>query len=230
MIPAVGQSRQHRSATWPASTMHRDTARARAGGQRADHLAVQRLVVEPALPGDDHVGRRDVVGQPGVLGDDGRPGLPAAAQRQQRRTRAPGRPGAGLRADRSSGQRVEFGGPRRHPLLEHLHGRRIGALLGAEDPRRAHRAQQRVFDVGGGDQLDAGQLVVGLRRPPSASISPRPPSVQALPPRPTTIRRRTGLQRRGDQLADPAAVRGDRGLAVGGPPSSVSPQACAHSM
>ena len=48
---------------------HRDAARRRSRGQRADHLAVQGLLVEAALPGDDQPGGRDIGGQPGVLGD-----------------------------------------------------------------------------------------------------------------------------------------------------------------
>ena len=79
--------------------------RAGAGGQRADHLAVQRLVVEPALTGDDQLGRGDVVGKAGVLGDDRRPGLAPAAQRQQAGAETAGGAGAGLVADVRTGQR-----------------------------------------------------------------------------------------------------------------------------
>ncbi len=48
--------------------------------------------------------------------------------------------------------------------------------------------------------------------PPRASIIPRPPSVQELPPSPTTIRPAPASHRGGDQLSDPSAVCGQRGL------------------
>ena len=75
------------------------------------------------------------------------------------------------------------------PLFQHPHGVGVGALLRAEHGRGPHRPEQRVFDVGGGDQLDIGQqLAAWLLSRPSSSIMPRPPSVQLLPPSPTTIR------------------------------------------
>ena len=66
-------------------------------------------------------------------------------------------------------------------------------FCGPKTARGAHRPEQRMLDVGGGDQLDPCQRAPGAcASPPSASTSPRPPSVQPLPPRPTTILPRPG--------------------------------------
>jgi hypothetical protein len=71
---------------------HRNPAGAGAGGQRADHLAVQRLVVEPALAGDDQLRGRDIVGQPGELGDDRGAGLPPPPRASSAAPRPPAAP------------------------------------------------------------------------------------------------------------------------------------------
>ena len=78
---------------------HQDGRAPRLAGQRADDFAVQRLVVEPALAGDDELGGGDVVGQVRVLGDDRGPGCAAAAQCQQARAQAARGACAGLVAD-----------------------------------------------------------------------------------------------------------------------------------
>jgi hypothetical protein len=59
-----------------------------------------------------------------------------------------------------------------------------------------------MLDVGGGDQLDIGRATCAHRPSAEASIIPLPPSVQELPPSPTTIRRAPSLHRGRDQLSD----------------------------
>ena len=96
----------------------------------------------------------------------------------------------------------------RQPGFQQRDGGRVGALLRAEHGGRAHRAEQRVFDVGRGDQLDACQPAPGR---PSARRARRPcrgrRRCSALPPSPTTMRPAPASQRGGDELADSPAVR-----------------------
>ena len=150
------------SVIWPAST---STGVSRGPGrQRTDDLAVQRIV-EAALTGDDELGRRDVVGQAGVFGDHRGARLPSATQREQRGTDAPGRARTGFCADVAARHGVQFRGPLGQPGLQQHHGGRVGALLRSEHRRRAHRAEQRMLDVGGRDQLDARQPGTGGGQP-----------------------------------------------------------------
>ena len=131
----------------------------------------------------------------------------------------------------------------------------VGALLRAEDGGRAGRAEQRIVHVGGHDdlgraqggaqrgQVDAGQpgqarhrRARGRRpsasrsRAPSAWAMPAPPSVDALPPRPSTISvapRVDGVldhQRRGRRSTRRAGRAGRPAAGRGRPPRPARPR------
>ena len=59
---------------------------------------------------------------------------------------------------------------------------------------------------------------------------PRPPSVHALPPSPTTMRPAPAATAAAMSWPTPLLCAASAVSTVGGPPSSASPQACAHSM
>ena len=61
------------------------------GGDAADHLALEALLVEVALAGDDEVGAVEPVGEVDLVGDQFEPGYQPAAERRQR----PGQPACG---------------------------------------------------------------------------------------------------------------------------------------
>ena len=133
----------------------------------------QGLLVEAALPGDDQPGGRDIGGQPGVLGDHRPPDsvvrrVPAAPHRSRppprpRPARRPGgRPPRPVRPPSpSSAPRAAARSPGRRPLR-------------AEHPRRPAGPEQRMLDVGGGDQFDPGQAAPGLLQPAERLDQPAP--------------------------------------------------------
>ena len=139
--------------------------------------------------------------------------LAPTAQREQRRPDPAGGPGTRFRADRPPGGGVQLAGPLLQALLEHGHGRpdrrpSAGRTPGPHPtapPAGIRRRRPRSAPL---RPAAAAQSA----RPPSSSISPRPPSVQAEPPNPTTMRVAPRVQRRGDELANAAAVRRQRGL------------------
>ena len=211
MMPAE-RSADSSSPTWPASTNTGIPAGRRAVRERADHLAVQRLLVEPAFAGDDQSAAstssaRRVCSAMIAAPDSQRP--PSASSPAPIPPAAPA-PGSALTsrpATASSSQR-----PRLEADFECRDGVGVRALLRAEHPGRAPRPQQRIFDVGGGDQLDIGQLPAGgvqaaeLVDHAVAAVGARAAAQPDHDPR------RPGPQRRGDQLPHSPAVGGQRGL------------------
>ena len=126
---------------------------------------------------------------------------------EQRGAQASGRTRARQVRDRAGAGSVQLRRPLRVALLELLDGGGVGTLLRTEDPCGPVLAEQRVLDVGGGDQLD--------RREPSA----RPvqtaqrgdhsaPTVGAAGPAETDDDPSGARVDRGvDQLPHPTAVR-----------------------
>ena len=82
------------SSTTPATTSAGTPRCCASSSDAADDLAVERLRVELALPGDDGVGRTDGLVQAGVLGDEPEPGHEPCAQRGQPAAEPPGGAGA----------------------------------------------------------------------------------------------------------------------------------------
>lgn len=66
-------------------------------------------------------------------------------------------------------------------------------------------------------------------RPPSSAIMPCPPSVQALPPNPITIRVAPARIASAISWPTPLLWAAIAVSGVGGPPSRARPHACAHS-
>ena len=192
-----------------------DPGRAGQPCQRTHHLAVQRLIVEPALTGDHQVGRLEVGRQSGALGDQRRPRLPAPAQRQQREPQSAGRTRAGEVANRAAGRALQLVGPRQHPALQGRDGVLVGPLLRPEHVRRAGRAEQPMLDIRRGDQPNPVQP--RRRRPGAAEgLDHAAAAVGAGAASQTDDHGpRTRVESRLDELADTAAVRGDRGLCGG---------------
>ena len=179
------------------------------------------MVVEPALAGDHELGSGDVVGQPGVFGNDRRTGFAAGAQRQQRRADAARGACTGFIADRASGSGVQFHRPVAQPLLQDANGVGVGTFLRPEHGRGTHRSEQRVLNVGSGDQLDSRQQLAGCDQAGLVSAAPvRSQLVDhaaaavgaAAAAEPDHDPDRPGAHGGGDQLSHPPAVRGQRGL------------------
>ena len=141
------------TSTWPASTTHGRSASAATARHAVGDLAGAAGEVEGALAGDHEVGGPGPVGQPDRVGDQLDPGLAGRAEQQQRVAEAAG--GAGALARATAGGRR----PRRTASSQRVDDRQplLGdALLRAEGLGGAEQPGQRVVDVAGGDQLDAG--------------------------------------------------------------------------
>ena len=177
--------------------VERDAGLARAGADLADELALQRLLVELALAGDDRArGAHALVEVERVEDERGarlerrRRGRPTGRRRGRRRRRSSGRRGgrAGTSAASSSS--------RLPSRFNHL---RVGALLRAED---LGARSQGTCDV---DRT----TILAPRRPPASSIAssaPAPPSVVAEPPTATRTTCAPAPDRVGDQLAGAVGV------------------------
>ena len=209
---------------------HRHLRRSRRCGQRADHLAVQGLVVELALTGDHQIGGGNVVSQAGVLGDDRCARFAPAAQREQRRPDPAGGPCARFRADRPSGGGVQFAGPLGRGALRapprcpdpHPSAARIPGRPPTGPPAGTRRRRPRSARTPASRRRPAS-------RPPSSSTMPRPPSVLAVPPRPTTMRAAPACSAAAISWPTPLLCAASAVCGVGGPPSRANPHACAHS-
>ena len=108
--------------------------------------------------------------------------------------------------------RVEFGGPRGQTILER------GTVAGSAPfcgPNTRAAPHGRAAGIRRRWRRSARRRPAGRARsssPPSSSTSPRPPSVHGAAAQPDHDPARTRAQRRGDELADSPAVRGQRGL------------------
>ena len=205
------------SAVGADDRVQRDARLARARADLADELALQRLLVELALAGDDGPRRAHALVEVERVEHERRAGLerravlrpqPAAqparaaghrhAARVLRQLAAPVRPAA-PRAARSS--------PRRRPSAARRPSARPRTACARRTARRSSRCPM----------------------PPAASIAsiaPAPPSVVAEPPTATRITAAPGLRGGGDQLAG-AVGRGVPGVLLGR--SAPSPDAIAIS-
>ena len=134
--------------------------------QRADHLAVQRLVIQPSLTGDDELAA------PISSASPARPTITAGPG--SRRRRVVQHSGAvPLRLERGS---LTVGGPPQSMPARSLrafdvYGRRRRP---SRSKTRAARRRPPRRSTRGGDQFDAGQHVVAASSPPSASAMTRP--------------------------------------------------------
>ncbi len=188
--------------------------------QRADHLAVQRLLIETALPGDQQIGVRDLLAGSGVRRRSGRrrtrggrrePAVPRRARRPPpRRGPADRAAGDGLdfaRPMSPTGPRVARRSPGRHPSA----GRRPTPLRSgrAADARRRWR------------RPDPPRPVCGPPRRSRRGLRPSPARRRCSRCRPSRRQwcaRRTGEPRR-SAVPRPCCARPSAVSTVGGPPS-----------
>ena len=159
------------SAVGADDRVQRHARLARARADLADELALQRLLVELALAGDDGPRRAHALVEVERVEHERRAGLerravlrPQPAARARRRAPVIGTPRG------SFGSVCASSSSRCFEPLDH---RRVGALLRPEDlrrvlERRAHVAQHddlRAADAAGGlDRLDRARAAVGRRR------------------------------------------------------------------
>ena len=134
------------------------------GGDGAHHadggLAVQRLLIQGALPGDHEPRPVEPRAEPGQLKQqlDARP-HPRAEEQQRGEPETAGRPGARRVPDGRPGDgRLRDVGPAGEPRLKDRDVLRRRALLRPVDRRRAGRPEQGVVHVGRELELDIGQV------------------------------------------------------------------------
>ena len=189
-----GEARRQRRQRLDDLAHHGEARHADGLGQRrhaADHLAVERLVVEEALTGDDEVGALEVLVEGDLVGDDVEPRHQLGPDRGQPAGQPAGRAAAleGLHVDarlleehlgealEATGEQLHLGG--RRALLRTEHGGRVdeaGAHVARHhqlDPPQAlgrvERLQRAEPAVGGGraahpDEHPAGTRLDGQRR------------------------------------------------------------------
>ena len=220
----------------------RDTVRRRTAGDPHGGLAAEALLVERALAGHDQVGARQSARRtrpgrapgrcPGPAGRRAAPSRPAPTP--------PAAPGPGRGLDVGARVAAQHVGQPPQPLRR-APGPRSGPapFCGAKTAAAPRVAGQRVVDVAGDHDLDGVQPrrpgrwcrcgpgrpargrraaapgpSVSRKRTPSAAARPVPPSVDALPPMPSTIRVGARVQGGADQLAGAAAARRQGGRHV----------------
>ena len=214
-----------RSGTTSPTTATHGTPAAR--GQldhAADHLALEGLLVEEALAGDDEVGALDPVVEVELVGHH----VEARHQRRPGRGQPAGQAAGGARRRRASRTSTPWSaqvdlGQALEPAAQQLDLGRRRALLRGEH-------------LGGVDEAGADVAQRHAARRPrsrcsgySARSAPSPPSVVAEPPTPTSTRRAPASTAAAISSPVPA-VDAATGSLPSGPPTSASPDARAISI
>ena len=220
-IPASAASTDAPSARDAAADRDRGLARGmRPLGDPQRGLPEGRLLVDPALAGDDDIRSRELRVEAGRLHHqvDPRPeceACEAVLDRQQPEADATGRAGARRVALATARPRLQLVGPVGVHRIEEGHERGRGALLRSVDRRRALRSEERVRHVARdveGPQPRASREINMQVRLSCAQRMEEPPSAigrgAAADAQHDSVSPR--VERRAEQIAGPDAARGDR--------------------